>query len=50
MTKSTIVDVNWKLWGDEYIYQIRKRNVEIKAEMGQVLGFDFETIKKLDKK
>ena len=50
MKKSIVVDVDErKPFGDESVFYIRKRDVELNPEYGQIFGFDMETIKMLTK-
>ena len=51
MKKSIVVDVKEKEWQDgTQLYYIRKRNLEINPEFGQLFGYNMETIKQLTKK
>ena len=46
MKKSIMVDTNEQEWEDgNKIYYIRKRDLEINPEFGQMFGFNVETIK-----
>ena len=49
MKKSTVVNVKEQKWDDDMLYYIRKIDVEIKPEFGQIFGFNMETIKMLTK-
>ena len=54
MKKSIVVDVEERdpfgnEPGDEPVFYIRKRDVELNPEYGQIFGFDMETIKMLTK-
>ena len=46
MKKSIMVDTDEKSWEDgNKIYYIRRRDLEINPEFGQMFGFNVETIK-----